>query len=403
MSFHLSGDSTGESAISVLGGSSPFTIELIDQLAEAADVSLGRLTLYGRDRRSLDAVAHYVRSRVDAPVLATTELAAALDGADVIVHQVRYGGLEGRAADAQLAAEAGIPADETLGPAGLAAALRTYAGTMAIGHEIAARCPAAWVINVTNPQGAAIAALHVGGVKRAVGVCELPAMTARWARQRAGLTGDSADWFYAGLNHRGFVYGASWLDDMIDALDVHQVINGIPGAIIKNLRAIPVKHFAMLVGGRPVDGIDRAARLYALRRRLLDELAQHPTARPVALRERPMPWYGEAVLPAFSALADGRRIVVTAVHPDGLPREAPSVLRPSGVHPLAQPPPPSVVASWLRRLESHERAVLNAVAAPSAGQFRRALSEDPLVPTDAVARLAKKLCEVSSRDIRQLY
>ncbi len=54
----------------------------------------------------------------------TTSLAEALDGADLVVHQIRYGDLAGRAADERFAAELGAAADETLGPGALRSALR---------------------------------------------------------------------------------------------------------------------------------------------------------------------------------------------------------------------------------------------------------------------------------------
>src|SRR4051794_18704722 len=108
--------------VAIVGGGSPFTIDLIDELVRAIpDVSL---SLHGRDPRALARVATYATAVHRRRTHFTLDLATSIDGAASIVLQARFGGLEGRASDAALAASYGIAADETLGPGGLAAALR---------------------------------------------------------------------------------------------------------------------------------------------------------------------------------------------------------------------------------------------------------------------------------------
>jgi len=106
--------------IAILGGSSPFTAALVDAMADARHgIPPGELVLQGRTEQALELVSGYARHQLgDAgwSVHWNVDLDAALDGADVVIHQIRYGGMEGRHDDERLAAEVSIPPDETLGP-----------------------------------------------------------------------------------------------------------------------------------------------------------------------------------------------------------------------------------------------------------------------------------------------
>src|SRR5262245_19997625 len=96
----------------VLGGSSPFTAALIDALADPrAGIPSFDLILTGRNRVHLDRVTAYARGAL-APrgwaVGAATDVSRALEGARIVVHQIRYGGMEGRSEDEALASRLGI-------------------------------------------------------------------------------------------------------------------------------------------------------------------------------------------------------------------------------------------------------------------------------------------------------
>jgi 6-phospho-beta-glucosidase len=62
----------------------------------------------------------------DAPALrTTTDLRAALTGADFVFAAIRVGGLDGRCLDEHVALDLGVLGQETTGPGGLAYAIRT--------------------------------------------------------------------------------------------------------------------------------------------------------------------------------------------------------------------------------------------------------------------------------------
>jgi 6-phospho-beta-glucosidase len=100
--------------LTVLGGSTPFTVPLVEELANRVPAP-GLLRLHGRDQSALEAVAGFARHRLGPgwDVETRTDVAAALSGAEVVVHQVRYGALSGRHDDEQLAQVLGVPSDET--------------------------------------------------------------------------------------------------------------------------------------------------------------------------------------------------------------------------------------------------------------------------------------------------
>ncbi|MCA8952624.1 MAG: 6-phospho-beta-glucosidase, partial [Planctomycetes bacterium] len=103
--------------VAVLGGSSPFTLAFVRELARrAAELETVALRLVGRDRDALALVGAAARAHVTPlgwTVEATDSLARGLAGADHIVQQIRFEGLTGRADDEAFAHELGCPADET--------------------------------------------------------------------------------------------------------------------------------------------------------------------------------------------------------------------------------------------------------------------------------------------------
>jgi 6-phospho-beta-glucosidase len=383
----------------VLGGGSPFTVGLIDALL--ADVSLPphELVLYGRNRANLDLVRKYALRRLGSlswEVVASTELREALTGARYILHQIRYGGLEGRAEDEELASQFGAVADETLGPGALNAALRMAPALRAVAAEISATAPQAWVFNLTNPLSIAVAILTEEGVTRCVGLCELPFSTVRTLAAILDLPPDHLDWHYRGLNHRGFIVrpscgGIDQLPRLLERLG-NGHLGGIPAAVIADLRVVPTKYYSLLhQRSRPVSG--RADFVRALSNRIFFELQARPDTTPTSLRWRRLDWYAESVVPTLAALHASRpsRQVVNLPCWDGLTREVTALVSAQGIVPE---PPVDVnprVRDLLIQFEQHERRVLEAVMHPSLATVEAAIAADPTVGRSAAPALADAL------------
>lgn len=385
--------------ISVLGGSTPFTVAFADAAAQAPWSVPIDVVLHGRRGDHLELVGLYARRRlacIRARVTWTIDLGQALEGAGIVLHQIRYGGPEGRIADEGLAHGFDLPADETLGPAALSTAIRMAPELARTAEAIRRYCPSAIVVNLANPLACSTALLWRQGV-RTIGICELPLVTVLDACRALGVPDADVHWRYVGFNHRGFVYTMRQEStDLIPLLSrvlrcTSGSLNGISPDEIDELGALPTKYFALWRGDAKA-GSPRAAFVERVRRRALEELARDTTRCPPSLAARQPVWYEAAVVPALAALSDPNpsRLVLN-VPMGGVVREVHGELSSRSV--TAEPPdePPPALMPWLKRFEAHELHTVMAALDPSAASVRGALERDPVVPAPLVDAVTRRL------------
>ncbi|MCT2260199.1 6-phospho-beta-glucosidase [Brachybacterium muris] len=149
----------------------------------------------------------------------TTDLREAVAGADFVFSAVRVGGAEARTVDERVALNLGLLGQETIGPGGLAYALRTIPVALEIARAVAEEAPGAWVINFTNPAGIVTQAMRTVLGDRVVGICDTPIGLVRRVGRlldvdlvagEKGADGQAADGQaaqvdYVGLNHLGWL------------------------------------------------------------------------------------------------------------------------------------------------------------------------------------------------------
>lgn len=143
-------------------------------------------------------------------VTVTTDLDEAILGADFIFSAMRVGGIDGRIADERVALDLGVLGQETVGPGGLAYALRTLPVAARLARRVRELAPEAWVINFTNPAGLVTEAMRESLGDRVIGICDTPIGLMRRATRVAGSGLDRAslervDFDYVGLNHLGWL------------------------------------------------------------------------------------------------------------------------------------------------------------------------------------------------------
>ena len=150
----------------ILGGGGfrvPLVYEAVATNALAAaglpSVHIDEVVLHDASAASLDAVTALLAERaeelVDPPrVSATTDLAHALTGADFVFSAIRVGGAEGRVRDERVALDLGLLGQETIGPGGLAYALRTIPVMHQVAQTIAKVAPNAEGVEVYGPADA---------------------------------------------------------------------------------------------------------------------------------------------------------------------------------------------------------------------------------------------------------
>lgn len=172
----------------------------IDELV-LHDISAERL---GTIRAVVDALAE--RHPRGPRVTATTDLVEALTGADFVFSAVRIGGAAGRVVDERVALDLGVLGQETIGPGGLAYALRTVPYMTDLARAIRDVAPDAWVINFTNPAGIVTEAMRAVLGERVVGICDTPIGLIRRAVHAVGARpGAAVSFDYVGLNHLGWL------------------------------------------------------------------------------------------------------------------------------------------------------------------------------------------------------
>lgn len=167
--------------VTVIGGGSSYTPELVNGFLERADtLPLSELWLMDVSPERLDVVGGFARRMVAArgapfTVHPTTDRQAAVRGAHYIITQLRVGGMSCRRADEYLGRRHGLIGQETTGVGGMAKALRTIPVILDIARDVGELAPGALLANFTNPAGLVTEALarYVPEVS-AVGVCNAP-------------------------------------------------------------------------------------------------------------------------------------------------------------------------------------------------------------------------------------
>lgn len=383
----------------ILGGSASATPELVDSLADWPGGIERRpaleIVLHGRSIERLETVAAEMRRRAhglpgpEVTIVSRTELAAAAEGADVVLDAVRIGGLPARVFDESYPQAHGCPGEETMGPGGLANALRTVPAVRASWATVQEVAPAALHINLTNPSGIVVAALERAFGGRLFSVCDSPVVFCDQLAERLGQPVDDIRLRYQGMNHLGW-----WLPrdaheleaclDLATGQDPDAVrIQGAVGAPYVRYYVHPDR---ILAAQRQAPET-RAQQLQRLEAQLLAGYRANADDLP----RRGAVWYGRAVLPLVDAWFNGSEdILILGMRnegripglPDHVVTEGPvRIARPRQVEPLASPPLPPLPAALLAAHAAYESMAVTATE-PGATQLERvrAMLANPLVP-----------------------
>ena len=205
--------------LAILGGGG-FRVPLVYEAVATAATGLDEVALHDVDParlRTITAVIEGIAERLRADghgatlprLTATTDLREAVTGADFVFSAVRVGGAEARTVDERVALDLGLLGQETIGPGGLAYALRTIPVALDIARTVAQVAPDAWVINFTNPAGIVTEAMRTVLGDRVVGICDTPIGLVRRVGRLLGVdlvAGERGARFdYVGLNHLGWL------------------------------------------------------------------------------------------------------------------------------------------------------------------------------------------------------
>ncbi|RDZ14763.1 6-phospho-beta-glucosidase [Priestia megaterium] len=410
-----------------IGGGSSYTPELVEGFIKRYDeLPIRELWLVDVEegKEKLEIVGALARrmvkkAGVDMEIHLTLDRQKALINADFITTQLRVGQLDARIQDERIPLKYGMIGQETNGAGGLFKGLRTIPVLLKIAEEIHEVCPNAWLINFTNPAGMVTEALlRYGKHSKVVGVCNLPVHMTNAIASLLQIEKEDVHIEFAGLNH--LVYGLHvyakgkevtqevirrlsdpksqvtmrniapipWQSDFLEALGLilcpyHRYYYKTKEILAEELLAFQ-------------SGTTRAEVVKVLEAELF-ELYKNPNLemKPPQLEKRGGAYYSDAACNLISSIHNDKGDIQTLnVKNNGaissLPNESAvevnCVVTKQGPVPLAVGELPVEVNGLVQQIKSFERVGAEAAITGSYEKALVALSINPLVPSDELAK-----------------
>ena len=392
--------------LTVVGGGSTYTPELVDGFARLRDVlPVDELVLVDPDSRRLELVGGMSRRMLaraghPARVLTTTDVDEGVRDSDVVLLQLRVGGQAARDRDETWPLECGCVGQETTGAGGFAKALRTVPVVLDIADRVRRlAAPGAWIVDFTNPVGIVTRAL-LGEGHRAVGLCNVAIGFERAFAQLLGVTPSEVQLDHAGLNHLTWIrqVTVAGVDHLPTLLAEHgqELADRVemPLSLLRGLGVVPsyyLRYFYehdRVVAEQRTQGT-RAAAVAAIEAELL-ALYADPTVdtKPAQLEARGGAYYSEAAVALVaSLLGDRRDVQVVNLRNDGtlpfLPDDAvievPAVIGAGGPAAVPVAPLDPLFAGLVAHVSAYESLALDAALRGGRHRVTKALLAHPLV------------------------
>jgi 6-phospho-beta-glucosidase len=392
--------------LTVIGGGSTYTPELVDGIARSPRLGVDELVLAdpAADRLALIgglAARMLAREGNPAAVVTTADLDRAVEDADVVLIQLRVGGQAARLVDETFPLVCGCVGQETTGAGGLAKALRTVPVVLDIAERVRRRAaPGAWIVDFTNPVGIVTRALLSAG-HRAVGLCNVAIGFQRWFAELLGVAPSRIRLDHVGLNHLSWERAV-----LLDGVDVLPKLLadhagavaervGMPVDAVLSLGVVPSYYLRYFYAHDSVVREQRAEppraeRVAAIERELLALYADPGLdTKPQLLAERGGAFYSEAALDLVTSLVtdrgdvqvvDVRNAGTLPFLPDDAVVELPARVSARGAVPLPLSTPlDPLFAGLVAHTAGYEELAVDAALRGGRDRVFRALLAHPLV------------------------
>ena len=411
--------------VAVVGGGSTYTPELVDGFARLSegltelvlvDPAPTRLAVVGAFGRRI-----FQRYGVSADLTWTDDLDAGLDGADVVIIQLRVGGQAARIGDETFPLECDCVGQETTGAGGLAKALRTVPVVLDVARRArAVAAPGAWIVAFTNPVGIVTRALLDDG-HRALGLCNVAIGLQRYFASLLSVAPEAVTLDHAGLNHLTWERAAyvDGVDQLPKLLAVHGVELAdrvkVPLEILELTGTVPSYYLRYFYCHDEVVAEQRSApsrgqRVAEIERELLALYADPAIdTKPALLSERGGAYYSEAAVGLIGSLrGDDGAVHAVNVRNNGtwsfLPDEAVIEVScrvgRSGAVPVPGPPLAPDIAGLVGHVSAYEQLAVDAALRGGRDRVYRALLAHPLVGQASPAeRLTDRLLALNSEHL----
>jgi 6-phospho-beta-glucosidase len=415
--------------VTVVGGGSTYTPELVDGIARLRDVlPVEELALTDPAAERLALVAG-VSQRIFAKqghsgrVTRTAVLDEAIDGADVVLLQLRVGGQAARAVDETFPLDCGCVGQETTGAGGLAKALRTVPVVLDIAERVRRANEKAWIVDFTNPVGIVTRALLDAG-HRAVGLCNVAIGNQRAVAAHLGVEAAAVGLDHVGLNHltwtrKVMVGGEDVLPGLLsEGAELLAGRSGLPLDLVRRLAVWPSYYLRYFYEHDSVvreqrRSASRAEEVAAIEQELLDLYADPGLAeKPALLERRGGAYYSEAAVDLVASLTADRGDVqvVNARNHGTLPFladdaviEVPARVGAGGAMPEPVVPVEPLFAGLIAHVSAYEELAVDAALYGGRERVFRALLAHPLVGQHETAdRLTDLLLDANRSHLRWL-
>lgn len=317
----------------ILGGSSVYVPEFVVSTLKH-NLLIQELVLVGKAGRKLDVVSAFCQRLVnkngyDTKIIAETDVARAVEGANYIINHVRVGGMKARIRDEKWPPQLDMIGSDSLGAGGIANALRTLPVVLDFARTIEEVAPRATLINLTNPVGIMVEALTRYSALKTIGINDLPAVYARKVASLLCREPDGIQVNYIGL------YDLGWIQDVkVDGISrMSQLLEMIENSdeddfdygLINLFRMIPTRANSMFFHRQEALKQQqscarfRAEVLYDAEKRILKMYADPSlNSVPDLTRQRNALWYEYTLTPLLQALENPKATsMVLCVKNDG--------------------------------------------------------------------------------------
>jgi len=424
--------------ISVIGGGSSYTPELVDGLfARLDDIPVSEVCMMDPNAERLAITAGLARrmaDRHDNPfsVHDTTDLREAVKDASYVVTQLRVGGIQARIQDEKLGLRHGIIGQETTGVGGFACALRTVPRVLDIAHTMEELSPDGFLVNFTNPSGIVTEALIKHSNIRNVGLCNVPIGMIMEVVEHLGCAMEDVELDYVGLNHlswvrqfkvRGEDITQKALDHFFEEAHKEWEEENIRDAMLEAMRSLGVfcnyylqYYYATEAVFEHLKGKEktRGEEIIDIEKSLFAKYAQEELSeKPEELSERGGAHYSTAAFHLIAAIQnDTQNHQVLCCRNDGaVPTfdddasvEVTAVVGRDGAKPLPQAPPDPSIRGLMQLVKAYESLAVEAAVTGDRERAYEAMLAHPLMPGALGSRvLLDELLEINQEHLQGTF
>ena len=425
--------------IVTIGGGSSYTPELVEGFIKRYnELPVRELWLVDIEegKHKLEVVGELAKrmvkkAGVPMEIHLTLDRREALKDADFVTTQLRVGLLDARIKDERIPLSHGLIGQETNGAGGMFKALRTIPVILDIDKDMAELCPNAFLINFTNPAGMVTEALlRYGKNKKVIGLCNVPINMEKAAANMLGVDHSRIRMDFVGLNH--MVYGKKIFLDGSDVTNqvVDAIADGKMGAIVKNIKDFEWDaDFIKSLGMMPCpyhkyyyetqEMLESELKEFAkgetraeVVKRLEDDLFklyddQNLDIKPPQLEKRGGALYSDAACRLINSIyndkgdiqpVDCRNNGAIEGLDDDSAVEVSCVITKEGPRPLAMGKLPLQVTGLVQEIKNFEKLVIEAAVTGDYHTALMAMSMNPLVPSDKMAKILLDELLVAHKD-----